>query len=132
MLLVVVDVCPDEGHRRSNHKGRMTMGLREMNVCASALRVSMENGGNPWEAPCKSHKKHYFPTKDSIDPSYLKRRKTSRVKPRSDVDNSTKRGRDAFVEPVAGVDEVGTAVGQTSVVCQQGEEMNSAVGSVRI
>jgi hypothetical protein len=79
-----------------------------------------------------SHKKRYFPTKDSIYPSFLKRKRTSRVTPRSDVDNSTKRGRDAFVEPVADVVEVGAVVDPTSVVRRQGGEMNSAVDSVRI
>jgi hypothetical protein len=118
---VVVDACLDEGHRWSSHKGRMMMGWREVNVCAPALRVSTENGGNPSEAPYKSHRKRYFPTKDSIDPSCL-RRKTSQVKPRSDVDNSPKRGRDVFVKSLV---EVGAAVEPTNVVRRWVEEMNS-------
>lgn len=114
-------MCLDEGRQWSSHKGRMMMGLREVNVCAPALQASTENGGNPSEAPCTSHKMRYFLTKDSIDPSCLKR-KTSRVKPRSDVDNSPKRDRDVFVKSLV---EVGAAVEQTNVVRRWVEEMNS-------
>ena len=58
---------------------------------------------------------------DSIDPSCL-RKTTSRVKPRSDVDNSQKRGRGVFAKSLV---EVAAAVEPTNFVRRWVEEMKT-------